>query len=50
MEEIVKAAKEHNFNLIVIGARGLSKLKECILGSVVHGVIKNASCPVLVTR
>jgi len=49
-EEIVKAAKNHNFNLIVIGASGLSKLKELVLGSVVHGVIKNAPCPVLVTR
>jgi len=27
-EEIVKAAKNHNFNLIVIGASGLSKLKK----------------------
>jgi len=49
-EEIVKAAKNHNFNLIVIGASGLSKLKEIVVGSVVHGVIKNAPCPVLVTR
>ena len=49
-EEIIKAAKNHNFKLIVIGASGLSKLKELVLGSVVHGVIKNAPCPVLVTR
>lgn len=49
-EQIVKAAKEGNYDLIVIGARGLSKITELILGSVSHAVIKNAPCPVLVTR
>lgn len=49
-EQIVKTAKEGNFDLIVIGARGLSKLSGLILGSVSQGVIKNASCPVIVTH
>jgi nucleotide-binding universal stress UspA family protein len=48
--EIVKAAREGEFNLIVMGARGLSRIKEIILGSVSEGVIRNAPCPVLVTR
>jgi nucleotide-binding universal stress UspA family protein len=46
--EVVKAAAEGNFDLIVIGARGLSSLSGLVLGSVSQGVIKNAACPVLV--
>ena len=48
--QVVKTAKEGNFDLIVVGARGLSKLEELMLGSVSHGVAKNASCPVVVTK
>jgi len=48
VSEIVKAAAKGNFNLIVIGARGLSSLSGLVLGSVRQGVIKNAACPVLV--
>ena len=48
VEQIVKAAKEGDFNLIVISARGLSQIKEILLGSVSDGVIRKAPCPVLV--
>lgn len=47
---IVKKASEDEFKLIVIGARGLSKIKELLLGSVSDGVIRNSSCPVLVAK
>jgi len=50
VHEIVKAAEEGKFDLIVMGARGLSRIKEIILGSVSDGVIRNAPCPVLVTK
>jgi len=50
VQEIVRAAQEGNFDLIVVGARGLSRIKEIILGSVSNGVIRNAPCPVLVTK
>ncbi|MGC8998194.1 MAG: universal stress protein [Candidatus Bathyarchaeia archaeon] len=50
VHEIVKTAEEGKFDLIVMGARGLSKIKELILGSVSDGVIRNAPCPVLVTK
>ena len=50
VQEIVKAAEEGRFDLIVMGARGISKIKELILGSVSDGVIRNAPCPVLVTK
>jgi nucleotide-binding universal stress UspA family protein len=50
VDQIVKTAKEENFDLIVIGARGLSKFEEILLGSVSHGVVESAPCPVIVTR
>ena len=50
VQEIVRAAEEGKFDLIAMGARGISKIKELILGSVSDGVIRNAPCPVLVTK
>lgn len=48
--EIIKVAREEKFDLIVMGARGLSTIKEILLGSVSHGVVNHASCPVLVVK
>ena len=50
VEEILKTARDSNFDLIVIGARGLSVVKEILLGSVSHGVTRHAVCPVLVVK
>jgi nucleotide-binding universal stress UspA family protein len=50
VKEIVKAATKGNFDLIVMGVRGISKLKELFLGSVSHGVLMLAPCPVLIIR
>lgn len=50
VQEIVKKAREGNYDLIVMGARGLSKIKELLLGSVSDGVIRNAACPVLIVK
>ena len=50
VEKIINVAKERKFDLIVIGARGLSTIKEILLGSVSHGVSNHASCPVLVVK
>jgi nucleotide-binding universal stress UspA family protein len=50
VQEIVKTAKEGNFDLVVIGGRGISKIRELLLGSVTDGVIHHASCPVLVIK
>jgi len=50
VQEITKTAKEGEFDLIVMGARGISKIKEILLGSVSDGVIRDAPCPVLVVK
>ncbi|MCD6445945.1 universal stress protein, partial [Candidatus Bathyarchaeota archaeon] len=36
--------------LIVIGARGVSRIREIILGSVSDGVIRNSPCHVLIVK
>ena len=50
VQEIVRVAKEGNFDLIVMGARGLSKIKVILLGSVSDAVIHHATCPVLIVK
>ena len=50
VEQIVKMCREGKFDLIVMGARGLSKVKEMLLGSVSDGVIRYACCPVLIVK
>ncbi|WCN39393.1 universal stress protein [Aneurinibacillus uraniidurans] len=48
--QIVTFAQENNVDLIVIGNRGLSGLKEVMLGSVSHKVSQLAECPVLIVK
>jgi len=50
VEEIVREVREHGFDLIVIGARGLSHIREILLGSVTDGVIHHVGCPILVIK
>ena len=50
VDQIVNTAKDGNFDLVVIGARGLNRFEEALLGSVSHGVVAKAPCPVIVTR
>ena len=50
VQEIIETAKEGGYDLIVMGARGISKIREMLLGSVSDGVIRNAPCPILVTK
>jgi nucleotide-binding universal stress UspA family protein len=47
---ITEYAEKYNFDLIVIGSKGRSKLKRLLTGGVANAVINNAKTPVLVVR
>ncbi|WP_018087009.1 universal stress protein [Desulfurispora thermophila] len=49
-DEICRKAREENYDLIVIGSRGLGELAGYIMGSVSNRVVRHAPCPVLVVR
>ena len=48
--EIIDLAKDKKFDLIVIGSRGHSGVKEVFLGSVANAVVHRAKVPVLVVK
>lgn len=47
---IARVANQQDFDLIILGSRGVSNDKAEKLGSVCHRVIHDASCPVLIVR
>lgn len=47
---ILETAKKFNVNMKVIGSRGLSQIKELLLGSVPHSVTKHADISVFVVQ
>ena len=49
-QKILKVAEEKKIDLIVIGSRGHSRLRNLLVGSVCDTVVRNAPCPVLVVR
>jgi nucleotide-binding universal stress UspA family protein len=48
--EIVNAAREGGYDLVVVGHRGLSPIRAFLLGSVSDRVVIHAPCSVLVVR
>lgn len=48
--EILKYARDTDQQLIIIGSRGLSGIKEMMLGSVSHKVSQLSNCPVLIVH
>lgn len=48
--DIVEFANDKRFDLIVMGSRGLSPLKEMFLGSVANAVVHKSKVPVLVVK
>ena len=50
VEEILKAARGVEFHLIVMDARGISRITEILMGSVSDGVTRHAPCPVLIVK
>lgn len=49
-EEIIRAAKEQDASLIVIGTHGRSGLDHLIFGSTAERVVRSAPCPVMTIR
>ena len=50
VDALLTVAEREKADLIVVGSRGLTRLKEIFLGSVSHGVLHHAHCPVLIER
>lgn len=48
--EIVRYAREHDIDLIVIGTHGRSGLPHVLMGSVAQNVVRLAPCPVMSVR
>ena len=49
-ETILRHARDHAFDMIVVGTHGRSGLRRVFLGSVAENVLRHAPCPVLVVR
>ncbi|WP_420976919.1 universal stress protein [Bacillus vallismortis] len=47
---IVAYANENQFDMLIVGSRGLNTLQEMVLGSVSHKVAKRVNCPVLIVK
>jgi len=47
---IVKYTNDGEFDVVVIGSRGLNGVQELVLGGVSHKVVKRANCPVLIVK
>ena len=48
--EIIRYARDHQIDLIVMGTHGRSGLAHVLLGSVAERVVRKAPCPVLTVR
>ena len=47
---ILDFCEKGKYDIIVMGSRGMGKLKELVLGSVSSKVVHHSSCPVMITR
>jgi nucleotide-binding universal stress UspA family protein len=48
--EIVRYAREHDIDLIVVGSHGRTGIAHVLMGSVAERVVRKAPCPVLTVR
>jgi len=49
-EEIIQAAEDGRFDVILVGIRGMGAVKRFLIGSVADRVVRHATVPVLVVR
>jgi nucleotide-binding universal stress UspA family protein len=50
VSEILKAAEHEDADVIVIGSHGRTGLTKLLMGSVAEGLMRKATCPVLVVK
>jgi universal stress protein A len=48
--EIVRYARDHDFDIIIMGSHGRSGLGHLLIGSVAERVVRKAPCPVLTVK
>jgi len=48
--KVVELANSNQYDIVVLGTRGLNGLQEMVLGSVSHKVVKRAQIPVLIVK
>lgn len=48
--EVIRYAKEHDIDLIVIGTHGRTGLVHMLMGSVAERIVRKSPCPVLTVR
>lgn len=48
--KIGEYASNHEMDMILVGSRGLGKIKNILLGSVSYNIVHNATCPVLIMK
>jgi nucleotide-binding universal stress UspA family protein len=49
-DTIITIAEKNNYDLILVGSRGIGDIKRFFLGSVSDKISKHAHCPVLIVR
>ncbi|MFC3419386.1 universal stress protein [Salinicoccus hispanicus] len=49
-ETVVKVANSGDYDVVLLGTRGLNGLQEMVLGSVSHKVAKRANIPVMIVK
>lgn len=49
-ETIIKTSQSGNYDLLVIGSRGLNRFQEAVIGSVSKRIIREVKIPVLVVK
>jgi nucleotide-binding universal stress UspA family protein len=47
---IVREANDGEYDIVIIGSRGLNQFQQMVLGSVSHKVAKRAQCPVMIVK
>jgi nucleotide-binding universal stress UspA family protein len=48
--EIIRYARQHTIDMIVIATHGRTGLKHVLLGSVAEKIVRKSPCPVLTIR